>query len=410
MDSDIPPPLDEKLRDNDFELDDEVSDEELPEIPNFNAFSGVSYENFSYSHPPPFIKCSEKSRPLSVEYQNEKSLLPQFCDVAKEKESFEIEVTLEKLGETSGSYDKTMALSNCCLEEGNLVPTVKVDVEATCVSGNKIDNIPCEQEGKVDDNVKMSKEYTNDELTATCENILDSSYETLKEVDLESLGALEFRRSIEDNFGGSTVDDITETTPVPKLDDVFNDYQTAVNQTVQQMKDNTTSIMKSEESLEEIHFQSNFFDAFNESTVDSSCVEFEGDFVTGFPEVFKEDLEIQPGDEDFSDFDDFSDFSQAPVQVSTKPIELQHTVFMTPPNVNDIVNMMFPSRLSSQDQFQERLTNDFSKEHEIINSDRFVKIFNDIDSTLALGYHYNNSKASQSLVVALGIDTRNIVS
>jgi hypothetical protein len=45
-----------------------------------------------------------------------------------------------------------------------------------------------------------------------------------------------------------------------------------------------------------------------------------------------------------------------------------------------------------------------------MKSDGIVKKLDDFDATFALGYHYNNSTASQIIVKALGIDTRNIVS
>lgn len=453
MDSDIPPPLDDKLKDSDFYLDDEEiileDDDVLPVPTDYDVFGLASVENIStsenlsYAHPPLFSNFeSESSPPLDDQQQHcDKSESPQPCDVAKEKESFKIDGGVSHqqlvLSETNDIIEETV--SNCSLAENTLGKSVEVPNEI-CDSVEEQTFIITSVLKENDENIPHKEDVTSGEKLQS--NLKDISNETavdqsdirLKEEDddfnefaeasskglhIESSGAFKTEESFEissefeDFTGLATHDDIPEPIPELKLDDDedddFNDFETAipVNRQVEQAQ-TFVIITEEPEASAEIQFEADFsgFNAFSQPTVENSFEEFQDFKTAGFNEVKQPIIDSQDDDDDFGDF---SDFTQAPVTIQAA--EVQPYALIKPANVNGIIDMMFPPTSSCSQVHQEtQQDGDYAKEQHIIKSDKFVNNFNDFDATLALGYLYNNSKTSRSLVTALGIDTRNIVS
>ena len=452
MDSDIPPPLEDKLKDNDFELEDEeiiLEDEELPELPtDFNVFSSAcTSENPSYSHPPPFSNFASKQSPppddeLITETHCDKSDSPLPCDVAKEKESFKIDFVSQYQTAQSAGYDnKGETIPSDSFDEeafvkNDQVPTVTDDdddeqiIISTSVLKETDENIPCKEDVKSDDKLPSNDEDKRDETNV--EQIITDNKHELKddfnefveadpeEIKMEPFGAFKTEESLAssefDDFTGLAIqDDIPEPIPELKLDDDeedddFNDFETAIpaNRQIEQVE--TFFAVVEESEAPEIKFEADFsgFNAFSESTVETSFDEFQDFKAVSFDNTEKL-LEFQPQEDDDDDFGDFNDFTQAPAPVAVQQTELQPVAFNKPANVNGIIDMMFPPTSSSSESQEIHHDGDYAKEHHIIKSDNFVNKFNDFDSTLALGYLYNNSRTSKSLVTALGIDTRNIV-
>lgn len=456
LDSDIPPPFDDKLKDNDFDLDDEetiLEDEELPELPtDFNVFSSAATDdNHSYSHPPPeFQNFAQPSPPpdipLKADNESVDSESPEARDVAKEKESLKIDevVPQHRTDQIASDDIKVNDEIETTLDKENSVEHVEVqtyvdDKETRETSAAVLDKvnveIPTELNASLDDNlhrneaaVDVIEQHVDDKrpevesdddfadfIEATSDKTTES-FDAFKTEDIlgkrEELGMFTGLETADDK-----VDDIPEPIPELKLDDEddddFNDFETAipVNRQVDQVKSSVTN-EKTREEPEEIKFEADFssFNAFNESeeTKDDEFQEFKA---TGFNNSSSEvkQLSLQEDDDD-DDFGDFEDFTQAPVP-TLQPAQLEMTAitFVKPENVNEVIDMMFPSASSLVHQIPETIDSDNVREQQAIKSDNFVNKFNDFDSTVALGYLYNNSKASQSLVVALGIDTRNIV-
>lgn len=423
--------MDDKLKDSDFYLEDEeiiLEDEELPELPtDFNVFSSASTnENPSYSHPPPFSNFAPPSSPPPDEQltqqqtHRDKSESPQSCDVAKEKESFKIDdaVSQQELAQSAGDDNRTEASSSACHDApAKNVPasSVKDDDEehkqtliSTSVLKEDDENIPC-KDVPLDDDVHINKKDLEKDETVLNQDVNDDDNcnkfveANAKELKAEFPGAFKTEESFED-----LPDDIPE--PIPELnldeddDDDFNDFETAIPINRQVEQGQTFFAVKSEpKATEQIPFEADFsgFNAFSESTVENSFDD---------TQIFKTDVKKQEfqseADED-DDFGDFSDFTQAPAPVvilADPPF-----TFIKPANVSGIIDMMFPPTSRFQEQPEIQQDGDYVKEQHIIKKDIFVNKFNDFDSTLALGYLYSNSKTSQSLVTALGIDTRNIV-
>lgn len=230
----------------------------------------------------------------------------------------------------------------------------------------------------------------------------------------ETLGSLEV-----DEFSAfsTNVDIPDEPIPELKLDDVeedddFNDFETAipVNRQVESAR-----TVEPVEHKPEVEFVADFssFGAFSEPAVESNFEEFQGFKSSGFESV-KETPQFEDDDDD--DFGDFNDFTQAPPAPApvAQPQQVEHLTVTKPDNVNGLLDMMFPPK-DSETQQETAIAGSTSdgevaKQQLMIKSDNFVNKFNDFDATLALGYLYNNSKSSRTLVKALGIDTRNIVS
>lgn len=412
LDSDVPPPLDDKLRENDFDLDEEeiiIEDNrnlELPELPtDFNVFSSVATdENVTYLHSPP--KLPEYQPPpadLHVEVKDcDRSESPETHDVAKEKESFELRVEVDEKQPKDLNYstDESPAIKHLdvtAVSKSDEIDTekpfnisdviVEPDVDASEEKEIKITDVEIKVD---DDDVQVQEHFECDSDDAIQVNKVEVAFttETFHGSDSEF-----------DDFTGFTKhDDIPESLPELKLDDDdddddFNDFETAEMPTV----------------IDEpaaVPFEADFsgFNAFSETT---EFNEFEDFKVAGFSSETTLENQAQDDDDD-DDFGDFSDFTQAPAPNATQ-LETQTVAFIKPANVNGVIDMMFPSTSSSTSE-KPAMDSDYVSEQEVIKSDNFVNKFNDFDSTVALGYLYSNSKASQTLVKALGIDTRNIVS
>jgi hypothetical protein len=159
-------------------------------------------------------------------------------------------------------------------------------------------------------------------------------------------------------------------------DDDFNDFEAAIP--VHRTIETQSSVTSFEAPPEEVKFEADF-SAFNEQS------------------------------ENDDDFGDFNDFETAPMaNIETIAQETTHSIeFVKPSNVLGLIGEMFPS---DEQQCDETLEMKYESYANDMKSDGIVKKLDDFDATFALGYHYNNSSASQIIVKALGIDTRNIVS
>lgn len=397
MDSDIPPPLDDKVRDSDFDLEEEdiLTNNEwnLPELPtDFHSFSSLTTDE-NISELPEIVIPS--SSPVSECDKNEITN----CDVAKEKESLnDDEVASQMFFDQMARYDKKLEEVLSEEEKDNSVMKVPIELQETIddncshddiLSKNNIKIDACLKNNKIDsDHDRKSPFPTNDEDFEDFVSCVETESKT--ENILES----------DTRFGEAgfkVCNDIPESFSKHKLDDdEFNDFETAIpiNRLVQV---NSDEVNKEAAQLG-VQFEADFsaFNAFDET---SDTLNFKK-------------VESQSHNEyDDDDFGDFSDFTQAYAPVScqqTSSVEL--VAFVKPANVNGILDMMFPSTSSCSDEKPEIAVSDYTKEQQVIKSDSFVNKLNDFDSTLALAYLYSNSKASRTLVKALGIDTRNIVS
>lgn len=178
-------------------------------------------------------------------------------------------------------------------------------------------------------------------------------------------------------------------------DDDFNDFETAipVHRHIEAQVSVHVETQHTQEEEEEIHFEADFsgFDAFSETIVKNfeSC---------------------QDENDDDDDFGDFNDFTQAPTIPSSTQETHSIDYYVKSTDVNGLLTTMFPSNEQMRNDENEEKENANENLHTVMKSDDIVKKLDDFDETLALGYLYNNSTASQILVKALGIDTRNIVS
>lgn len=400
-------------------------------------------DSISYSHPPPELPEYEipASPPPDGTSEGEKvcdpSESPEKCDVAKEKESSTIdEVVLQHEVEVITVGDKARdELSSSTPDENYVVTRVSVtsveSVETLNVNTAVDDqNIPSEK----DDEVKVylqSNEFTQPEVivddvseprSEVCEGEDDFNDfveagpgdETIEPSEAFKTAEFLGNDSDFDDFAGFTThcDDIPEPIPELNLDDDdddfddFNDFKTAIpaHRQVESVKDPSSVVA---EAPAEIEFEADFsgFNAFSQPAEEPSFAEFQAFKETGFESdkatADKLESHLQEDDED----DDFGDFS-APVALP----EAQPVALVKPKNVGGILDMMFPPTSSCSSEKIESFDEDSARDQQVIKSDNFVHKFNDFDSTLALGYHYSNSKASQTIVKALGIDTRNIVS
>lgn len=443
------------MKDNEFDLDEEeiiIEDEELPELPtDYNVFSSVSTdENLSYSHPPPFSNFIADSSPPPdnqhvVENSCDKHESPELYDVAKEKESCKIDyiVSQHKVDHVATDDNKLDAISSHSLEneavvEHFQVPPMndEVDDEMTFIStsvlsDHKVD-IPCITDFTVEGNLHSNDEVNQDEMVSIEDRKFEAEDDDFNEfveagpskADVELSNALKSENILEshsdfDEFTDFSSQDIPEPIPELKLDDDdddedddFNDFETAIpaNRQVEQVQSFVTTKEESE-TPGEFQFEADFsaFNAFSESKEEVSTFEYQN-FKAAGSDNSKKDPQLQLEQEDDDDFGDFSDFTQAPDAIQPAQFEVRPTAFVKPENVNGIIDMMFPPTTTSCQETTEVVDSDYKTEQQFIKNDNFVNKFNDFDSTLALGYLYNNSKASQTLVKSLGIDTRNIVS
>lgn len=398
-------------------------------------FSSVATdEDVSYSHPPPELESYDiHSTPPHDDHRDVDQVFnesPVTCDVAKEKESCKIdEVSQQQAADKSEADGDKECEETITFKQTNLIdrPSATDDVievkmlnSAAVLEANN-ENIPLERA------VAATETLPSEEIEETNEmNIEEAKLELedgANDVKLESATAFKHEEilgkvpELDIYTGFTTQDDIPE--PIPELnledddddDDDFNDFETAIpmNRIVDQQVKICAIESEVKEAPAEIQFEADF-SAFNEQT-ESTFEEFQDFKASGFSSSTK-DLEIQLQDDD-DDFGDFNDFTQAPAPVTVHqpdPIELHPVAFVKPANVNGIIDMMFPPTSPCSEGKPEGFESDNVKDQQVIKSDNFVSKFNDFDSTLALRYLYNSSKASQSLVKALGIDTRNIVS
>ena len=447
LDCDIPPPLDDKLRENDFDLEEEeiiIEDNriDLPELPtDFNVFCSSVTDPSLYIHQPPEFSSfalSSSTPPLDIENECDKNESPGACDVAKEKESFKIDealslsqnqlldkenVDLKEISNLSRNEDENKenvgypeqigdnnieepsipavdtvvdSIDHNVVEEVNEIPEFP-PLDITVVNNQVFDELPDLKISKLEPEADEEDDEFNDFVEASA---TDDKFESFVAFKPEAAIGDPEETEMFSEFS-SHIKDIPE--PIPELnldddDDDFNDFETAipVNRQIDQV-----------EPITEVEFVADFssFNAFSEPTDDNSFEEFQDFKVSGFDNVKDSHAQLALDDDEDDDFGDFNDFTQAPIAT----VEPQTFTFVKPANVDGVLDMMFPPT-SSSCSAEAPQSSDFAKEHLPIKSDIFVNKFNDFDSTVALGYLYSNSKASQILVKALGIDTRNIVS
>lgn len=456
MDSDIPPPLDDKLKDNnyydldvdeDIIIEDSVISSNLPELPtDYNVFSSAATdETFYPSKPPtitsPIVFCAtippddeDPYRSVSS-ISSTKSKTPEKHDVAKEKESDAINELVPPIpigGHLSVGASKLDATELCddddTVNKESIVPIVTNGIDNT---ENSSTNVSVISRSQSDENIPFKADFNPPENLRNKEDLEKTKEEIIVEQSSEEFDD-DFDEFVEatpvhDNFIEKDIefddftgiashvdDDISEPIPELKLDDEdeddFNDFEKAIpiHRTVEIQSFDSMPAMK-EVPTSEVHFEADFsnFNAFdsNPEALDDAFEDFQG---------FKEESAI-PTSEDFTkandddDFDDFSDFAQAPAPktVYSAHVEQPAIVFVKPSNVIGLLDMMFPQVSAAT---QETAENESPKDQQIIRNNEFVKNLNDFDTTLALVYQYSSSKTSQTLVKALGIDTRNIVS
>lgn len=411
MDSEIPPPLDDKIRDNDFELEEDENIEDnprfqfdLPELPtDFKVFSSLATD-LSYSHPPPQLSSFETSSETPPDDdENNTNESPETCDVAEEKESLKIiEVTQIKLEDDGEKSERT---SKCNEEAVVKCESVCDKNEEQVVSSTAVSevNIPTEilsntlgnKRDQID--VNMSEDSNEKESKHEADSDCELKIEFSKVFKTEEISKEDLDKDVEAQFKETRE-------PIPQLfedDDEFDVFETAIP--IDRQIEKVANVeVKPEPSVEQFEADFSAFNAFSEFTAEKTFEPLKTvDFSTS-SDQFKPSLQdFEDDDDDFGEFNDFTQAEeQAPNQLVLQPMALS--------NVNEIIDMMFSS--SSLEDKSDDSSTDCAKEHKIIGSDNFVSKFNDFDSTLALGYLYTSSKARQSLVKALGIDTRNIVS
>jgi hypothetical protein len=407
LDYEIPPPLDDKIRDNDFDLEDEIIIEdnisttnlELPDLPSdYNVYSSTSIED-----PPelPSFQNSIRSFSSSLErIDNEKEIT--HSDVAQKKES-----------DTKSDDDDSTDV--------DVIVRVESDVDVVVVE-KKIESNTVECDDEIGERTEPEGSSEVNELTVTKvdnknEKQIANEWEEVKNRK-ESAGDSKTENS-EDDFDDftefqATYTDIPE--PVPELnfensiedeDDDFNDFESAIpsNRQVELVQKFSEQV-----TISEVGFEADFsgFNAFSNETKDDFD-DFQ-DFSSTQPEtkaLQKTMSQLAENiDEDDDDFGEFSDFTAAEVPTNIDYYPTHSKFLMKPNNVNETFNMMFPSESDVDEVSHAKMKDELN----VLKSDNFVSKFNDFDETIALGYQYNNSNASQTLVKSLGIDTRNIVS
>lgn len=154
---------------------------------------------------------------------------------------------------------------------------------------------------------------------------------------------------------------------------------------------------------EEINFHANF-DAFEQA--DPKELETRQEF-SAFSQKPIEILDEQDDDDDFGEFSDFTsatfDTQPAPppaqVQQEQKTEESFSQAKLEFTDIVNILNELFPT-------FQSEAVDECVNESEKMFP---MAELNDVDSMKALEYQYSSSKTSESIIVSLGIDNRNIV-
>lgn len=358
LDSEIPPPLDDK--DNDFDLEEEIIEDnltnnslELPELPtdlDFNVFSSAPVESISCSNPSSEHTVIPSSpHPVKIDKSN--------SDVAKEKESFNTVVLQDSLEEVACNDTFLEEISSVAIKNTELVDVSQmINVVITSNEKSSWQEV-LRKKSLVQEN--ESADDFDEFVSCADENQLKS--EPLKCLEISELA--EF-----------TASDVIPELKANDDEDDFNDFEEAIpinRQVREQIETFSNEENKKAVMPEPIQFEADF-GAFNETTNDIT-------------------------------FEDFQEFKASAVPNSPEEI----VDFVKPTSVNNVLDMMF---VHNTDKSPEKSVSDDTTVLEVINSDIFVNKIKDFDSTLALGYLYSNSKTSQTLLKALSIDTRNIVS
>lgn len=441
--SDVPPPLDDdKTREiDDYELEDDNSSRistELPEISN----TTTNYEMYNsslmtlkppdlsaalfFDEPPPDddYDPSKVSREDSFEdfvyHENispskeqddtviedivgEKSLKSVINDSPVESKLSQFQDTVEQTIETENDKSsRTFDVNDRVKEPLELIlstpdDNLAVNLETEIIEPPPLDSIEITkdpEEPRESDNGAISSFSTSFSLACYDDNIMEENLHSEFTEDVNNYDAkvITFSKNNEHdsaekiNQNNLDVTESIQVTQAFKLDDVddddddFNDFEAAipVHRTID-TQSSITSFDVPAGACEDVKFEADF-SAFNEST------------------------------ENDDDFGDFNDFETAPVlnSVNISQQETIHSIeFVKPANVIGLIAEMFPS---DEQQCYDELEIKYESYANNLKSDDIVKKLDDFDATFALGYLYNNSTASQILVKALGIDTRNIVS
>jgi hypothetical protein len=415
--------------DNDYDLDDEeeiiIEDNRNLDFPlDFNVFSSaLTDESLLSTHLSPELPSFSSDSPPADELNKnsekcDKHESPETGDVAEEeKEScLVVEVVLQHQDDKCLNDEFTDETPKETFDDDIITTSVSTEHSADDekVHPNEI-SINEEEANSFSDNIPLEldtpKQQENQEADLEKSDFCDFIASIPDDDEEEKADSIQH----EDMFIASHITDFPEISELKhdedEDDDDFNDFETAIpiNRHLDQAEptlsfDNEVNIAPSE-----IPFEVDF-NAFNEST-ENSFDDFQ-DFKTADINIENKATVNEINEvEDDDDFGDFSDFTQASASKIEQTAQVEHQMTdMKSTNVNGVINMMFPSEtLCSRDQ-STTFEVDNSKELKVVNCDSFVTKFNDFDATLALGYLYNSSKASQTLVKALGIDTRNIVS
>ncbi|CAO1421412.1 unnamed protein product [Diamesa serratosioi] len=445
LDSECPPPLDdfEEKMDFDKNLDDLEEnttdfDMELPTDYNFFATAALDtnfgiqapeipkdFNNFiiRYDSPPPLdiiekeinLEDTTRKNCESPVHNNNDS------DVAIEKEDIsvgviEVPVNVEHKVDASvikklNDEDDEVLLSSSndnSFDDFHFVPPPLDDDKNSEENSVKIDQFVQSDDIQVQD------------VEIKLEDFIESDDESKKD-DLRNIP--ERVETLEDNESFEIPDDVPlDQSPNLSLnldddDDDFKDFESAIPVNRPLETHNFITPVATLDSPDEFQFEADFsnFNAFESS--ENATTNLFNENVQGFSpiieteKVAEEKIEQKEQLDDFDDdddFGDFSDFTQAPAPIVQPPLaqfdneSLLKTLKST--NLKEVIDMMFPQ---SQTERQQSL--DEEQHENVLTNNEFVKSLSDFDTTLALGYQYNNSSTSQSLVMALGIDARNIL-
>ena len=451
MDSDCPPPLDDFEEKIEFDknlddLEENITDFDMELPTDYNYFATAALETNFGIQPPEipedfnnFVIRNDSPPPLDImkkeinleDTTRKKSESPEYnnneSDVAIEKEDIsvgviEVPVNVEHKVDVSeikqlNDEDDEVPLSSSndnSFDDFHFIPPALEDDKNSEENSVKIDQFVQSDDIKVQD------------VEIKLEDFVESEDESKKD-DLKNIP--ERIQVLEDNESYEIPDDVPlDQSPIPSLnldddddDDDFKDFESAIP--VNRPLETHTFIapVATLDSSDEFKFEADFsnFNAFesSENATTNSSIENVQVFSSniGTEKVAeekkepKEQIEAFNDDDDDDDFGDFNDFTQTPAPVVHPPLaqfdnqSMLKTLKST--NFKEVMDMMFPQ---SQTERQQSL--DDEQHENVLTNDDFVKSLSDFDTTLALGYQYNNSSTSQSLVMALGIDARNIVS
>lgn len=428
MDYEIPPPLDDKIRDdNDFDLDDIINEDnistslELPELElpsDYNVFTAAAIGE-SDCEPPelPLTSKSKESSSPSTPTEREEEEVSSHCDVAEKKES-EKRVDDESISCCAEVASKKEHKSSAEETSEHVIIGERPEPEGSCEFDDSA--VTCDDNSNVESRLKCEEEKQIENANTIEDepsklNTVDEHNKTEHSTDDDDFSEFQTNRNrdIPEQINESEHVPATTTSTLDfanKSDDDdfddFNDFESAipVNRHVELVQQINSQLTLSEDVVFEADFSG--FNAFSDSKDEFDDFQ---DFTSAAGNNAACQLEqANNEDDDDDEFGEFSDFKEAPPpSLSAPEFSSTHSkILMKPSNVNETIDMMFPPGSSSRS-----ISDDGeSDEPRILKSDNFVNKFNDFDSTVALGYQYTSSKASQILVKSLGIDTRNIVS